>query len=105
MQPHAQSWLRVVFPPPGFFLVDVRMDVTLDGYPLYGGSFRSGMDLTVPVAPGMHSLVATINNGVIPRSKQYSLMAHPAHVCVATLDYSRFWGNFTSGLALRQHPC
>lgn len=57
----------------------------------------------MPVWPGAHALVVQIS-GIRTRSKQYTVATHPGHVCVVTLEYSRFWGNFTSSPGMMQLP-
>lgn len=86
------------FPAPGFFIGDATLTVWLDGQVFYQGSFTSGFEYTVQLAPGPHQVVTQIEMGFIRRSKTYTLHLQPAAHTVATLAYSRFWGNFKSKL-------
>jgi len=93
--------LRVMFPKPSLFLVDARLTVLLDGGLIYDGSFKAGVDVAGEAAPGVHMLLTRIDADIAIRSREYRLEldgAVPAYV--ATLNYSRFWGNFTKRLAL-----
>jgi hypothetical protein len=96
--------LRVVHPTPGFFLTDARLTVCLDGYAIYDGSFRSGFDVGGPISPGPHLLTTRLDVDLFSRSREYRFdiaadATSPA-TWVATLDYSRLWGNFARKLAL-----
>jgi hypothetical protein len=88
--------LRITFPPPGFFLVDVRLAIAIDGYPVYDGSFKRGVDLAFPVAPGPHQITAQIDMGGISRNRAYPISIMPGRGYLLILEYSRLWGNFTS---------
>jgi hypothetical protein len=90
--------LRVIFPNPGFFISDTRLEVDLDGARIYEGSATSGFERTVQVAPGPHTLVTRIAVGPILRPKQYTVTIGEAPAYTAVLRYSRFWGNFTRTL-------
>jgi len=89
--------LRIVFPPPGLFITDVRMTLALDGQPVYDGSFRSGMDVSVEVAPGAHRLESRIELGPAARTRAWDIDVDAEQVTVQ-IAYSRFWGNFKKGL-------
>ena len=93
--------LRVRFDKPGFFIGDVRLTIRLDGAVVYDGSFLSGVDVAFEIAPGPHRLETRIDLGGIGRSRAYDLVLHAPGHWVATLEYSRFWGNFSRSLALR----
>jgi len=86
--------LRVVFPKPGFFLADVRLVLTLDGWAVYDGSFKSGFDLLWPVADGPHRVGTVIDIGITKRQRFYDVMIAPNAQVTLELAYSRFWGNF-----------
>jgi hypothetical protein len=92
--------LRVLFPNPGFFISDTRLEVDLDGSRIYEGSAISGFDRSLRVAPGPHTLVTRIAVGPILRPKQYTLSIGEAPTYTAVLRYSRLWGNFTRRLHL-----
>lgn len=85
------SAIRVTFPKPGFFLTDVRVVLLLDGAPIYDGGFLGGIDVTAAAAPGMHRVESVIDIGLVQRRRAWDVAA-PATV---TIEYSRFWGNFT----------
>ena len=95
--------LRITFPPPGFFLVDARFTVTLDGHPVYDGSFKQGFDGMFPVAPGYHEIATRIDMGGIARSRSYPIVISPGRGYSLLLEYSRFWGNFASKPKLIEH--
>jgi len=100
--------LRVVHPTPGFFLTDARLTVALDGYVIFDGSFRAGFEVGGPITPGPHVLSTRIEMDVLTRAREYRFeIPHgtsDAAAWIATLDYSRLWGNFTKKLALSQMP-
>ena len=56
--------LIVRFPPPGFFLADVRTELRLDGVRIHGGSFTSGFVAAAEVAPGTHTLEALLGEEI-----------------------------------------
>jgi hypothetical protein len=90
--------LRIHFPKPGFFIADVRLQILLDGQPVYDGSFKSGADVTVAVAPGSHQIESRIELSPIVRTRRWDLAVDQAPA-TATLEYSRFWGNFKKRLS------
>ncbi len=87
--------LRITFPKPGFFLVDVRVTIALDGAPVYDGSFLGGVDLSGAVAPGMHTVTVRIHLEPFVRERVYAVEVPPGRGVTCELEYSRFWGNFT----------
>ena len=91
--------LRVVFPRPSFFLVDVRVTLTLDGQPVHDGTFMAGFAVALDVAPGRHVLASVIDLGLARRTREWVLEV-PASGGDATISYSRFWGNFSKKLPL-----
>ncbi|MBX3185521.1 MAG: hypothetical protein KF819_00845 [Labilithrix sp.] len=95
--------LRIAFPPPGFFLADARLVITVDGASVYDGSFKQGVDLLVPVAPGVHAVETLIDVGGITRRRHYSVTVSPGRGVTLALAYSRFWGNFASKPKLVEH--
>jgi hypothetical protein len=92
--------LKILFPSPGFFINDTRVEVDLDGTRVFEGSFTAGFERDVHVSPGTHELVTRIALGPIMRPKAYRFSVGEAPVYTAVLRYSRFWGNFTRGLRL-----
>lgn len=89
--------IRVLFPPPGFFIADTRMTLQLDGQPVYDGSFKSGVDVNVEVAPGTHRLESRIELGALARTRTWDVEVDAEQLTVE-LAYSRFWGNFKKAL-------
>ena len=87
--------LTVMFEKPGFFLTDVRIVVSVNGQPIYDGSFREGFERTVEVLPGQHFVDTTIELGALKRTRRYPVDVAPARGYTVALSYSRFWGNFT----------
>lgn len=97
--------IRIFFVNPGFFLADGRLEVRLGEQVVYDGSFLSGFDQQLAVAPGPHTLTTTVLLGPLSRNKRYTLDVPPAEprqepILHAQLRYSRFWGNFKSKLRL-----
>ncbi|MDB5218803.1 MAG: hypothetical protein JWO86_6730 [Myxococcaceae bacterium] len=88
--------LRITFPPPGFFLVDARLIVTIDGHPAHDGSFKQGLDRVFFVYPGHHQITVFIDMGGISRNRVYPITLSPNRGYSLILEYSRFWGNFAS---------
>jgi hypothetical protein len=89
-----QQHLRIAFPKPGFFLTDARLTIWLDHGVVYDGSFTSGVDVVVPIAPGHHALATQIEMGPIARRKEYAVdVPGGAHETSVLLAYSRLWGN------------
>lgn len=99
---HAPQPLTIKFDKPGFFLTDVRLVVSLDGAPVHDGSFASGFEVTVQVPPGEHTLETHIDLGVFGRKRRSVLTLSPAAGWVASLSYSRLWGNFSKKVELRR---
>ena len=95
--------LRIRFRPPGFFLGDARVVVSIGDRTLYDGSMLYGFDIDAVVSEGERELVTRIAVGNFGRTRRYSLprVEDPyrgdAHLAVE-LRYSRFWGNFTRRL-------
>lgn len=87
--------LRIAFAPPGFFLNDAGLSITLDGYTVYSGSFTRGFELMFPVAPGVHLVTTCIDIGLVRRTREYHVPVTAGRAFSVVLDYSRFWGNFT----------
>ncbi|HEY4056214.1 MAG TPA: hypothetical protein VGM39_06370 [Kofleriaceae bacterium] len=94
------SALRVVFHRPRFFISDVALGLWLDGQPIFQDGFLSGVDVSLPAAPGSHRLDAMIDLGVVRRRRSWDVDV-PAPGCEVTIRYSRFWGNFAKKLDLR----
>ncbi len=93
--------IGVTFAKPRFFLGDVRLTVALDGEPLHAGSFLEGFTAARDVAPGAHELTTSIGTGgVLARRRSYSITVGDGDEVTAVLEYSRFWGNFTSKLGV-----
>lgn len=89
--------LRVVFARPSFFLSDIALAITLDGTPIFHGGFMSGVDVTVPVAPGRHQLASALDLAIVKRQRVWQLDVPEAGLAVE-LAYSRLWGNFAKRL-------
>ena len=96
--------LRITFAKPGFFLVDVRLVVTIDGYPAHDGSFKQGLDRAFSVFPGHHQIAIMIDMGGISRNRVYpiTIMANRRYSLI--LEYSRLWGNFASTPTIIETP-
>jgi len=86
--------MRIALPPPGFFLNDPHITVTVNHWPAYAGGFRSGFDVRFPVVPGPYLVIATLH-AVVTREKRYPVTAAAGYAVEVWLDYSRTWGNFT----------
>ncbi len=95
---YSRQILRITFPPPGFFIVDVRLQLHLDGNVIYDGGFKQGVELELPVSAGRHVLTTTIDLGAIRRRREYSADVIAGQARSVVLRYSRFWGNFTRDL-------
>lgn len=95
--PIGEGLVRARFrhPPPGYFAVDHRLTVLLDGAPLYDGSFLEGFAVDRDLAPGAHTLVAKL--GV--RTKKATIEVPDPSPQQRALDvelvYSRMWGTFS----------
>lgn len=92
--------VTIALAPSRYFLTDVALAATLNGTPIYRGSFLSGFEVTVPLMPGPHGLALVIMNGLINRTRNYSFVVAPGQALRVQLAYSRLWGNFTRGLKL-----
>ena len=44
--------MRIIFPPPGFFVNDPLCTIHVNGWCAYSGSFVSGLDVRFPVVLG-----------------------------------------------------
>ncbi len=77
-----------------WFLVDVNVDVYLDGQFVGRGSAIKGIDLEVRTAPGSHELEVRLPL----RYKRYILNTPAAGRYTVRLQYSTFWGNFASNI-------
>jgi hypothetical protein len=92
--------LDIRFPPPGFFLNDPRLVVTLGERTLYDGSFKSGFAVSVEVDPGRHVLETRIEVlGSVARTQQTPLALdstgyRDVRAVEIVLEYSRWTGNF-----------
>jgi hypothetical protein len=94
--PYGQSFLRVMFPAPGFFIGDTEVTVLVDGYLVLQASFVQGFDWWAEVGPGWHVVETRILTPIgIERKRTYRLEVRPGLVTVAVLEYSRMWGNLT----------
>lgn len=90
------SFLRVIFPPPGFFLSDVNLSLVVNGQIVLRGSFQQGFDWWAEMQPGWHAIETRIHTGLgFERSKQQRVEVRPALTTIALLEYSRLWGNFS----------
>lgn len=98
---HAPAPLRVMLPPQRFYLVDVRVVLTIDQVFAFAGSFKQGFDATLPVVPGPHVLGAIIELDAFRRTRDYPVVV-PPHGLALELRYSRFWGNFDKTPLVRQ---
>jgi hypothetical protein len=93
--PAPAAWMRIVFPPPGFFLNDPRFTVLVNGWCAYDAGFKSGFDVRFPVVPGPCLVQTRLDIGLISREKSYSVIASEGYAIEVFLEYSRFWGNLT----------
>ena len=101
--------LRIRFDDPGWFTNDPRLVITVDGRPVYQGSFRGGMTASIDVPPGPHRIETAIE--IIPgiaRRQEYTVEVpsdayrQSAAGVEARLKYSRIRGNFAGSLDLRR---
>lgn len=98
LEPHRSppSYLRLVFPRPGFFIGDTQISVAVNGYPVLQTSFTQGFDWWTEMQPGLHVVETSIAAPIgIARKKTYQLEVRIALVTIAVLEYSRMWGNLT----------
>ena len=85
-----------MFPSPGFFIGDTRIDVAVNGAIVLQTSFTQGFDWWAPMQPGFHVVETTIRAPLgFARKKTYQLEVRPGLVTFAVLEYSRMWGNMT----------
>jgi hypothetical protein len=97
VQTHSQpaSYLRVIFPPPGFFVIDARVALSVNRYPVFEGTFTQGFDWWTAMPPGVHLAEARIVTPLgLSRSKTFSLEVRHGLTTIARIEYSRIWGNF-----------
>lgn len=92
------------FPAPGFFLTDTKVGVDLDGRCVYEGSFKAGFELELVAEPGEHRLATRIDVAGMQRTKDLTFSLGAQERLVATLRYSRMWGNFKGKLGLERSP-
>ena len=59
--------LRLLFPKPGFFLADTRLEVRLDAQIVYEGSFVNGFEHEAQVTAGQHRIETAIFLGSMAR--------------------------------------
>jgi hypothetical protein len=95
--------LRIAFPPPGFFLADARLVILLNAHVVYAGSFKQGVELSIPVAPGEHVVSTRIEIDALTRTRDYPITIPPGEAFSVILSYSRFWGNFTKKPTVLAH--
>ena len=95
MQDVRPSYVRVIFPPPGFFLNEPRVRIDVDGYPMAQLGFQSGFDWWTPIQPGWHRVTVTLVTPLLNRSQTYTVEVRPSCSTEIVIDYSRMWGNFT----------
>jgi hypothetical protein len=94
--PSPPSYLRVVFPAPGFFLADADVALVVNGQTTWRGSFKQGFDWWAETPPGTYVVVAQIAAPLgFTRSKTYTVTVQPSRTTIVVLEYSRMWGNFT----------
>jgi hypothetical protein len=99
------SYLRIIFPKPGFFINDPRVLVTINGRPMVEQSFLQGFDWWTPMQPGFHYVEVGIV-AIVTRSRTYNIEVRPSHSTEVLLEYSRMWGNFGSApKAVYFRPC
>ena len=94
--------LRIVSPPPGWFLYDARLTVEVADRTVYDGSFMSGFDVKtdVPVRPLVIQTAVFFPGTKLARKQQIPIDLTPeggfrdAGAVHVEISYSRFWGNF-----------
>lgn len=92
--------LDVRFPPPGFFLNDPRLVVTVDDRTIYDGSFKSGFAVSVDLTPGRHTLETSIAVAGSVRTQTIDLPLdgpggyRDVPAVEVVLEYNRLTGNF-----------
>ncbi len=99
--------LHLTVPPPGFFLNDPRLVVTLDQRTLYDGSFKDGFDVALELQPGKHVVETAIHlAGSLARKQQIELVLDSSNgyrdvpAVHGKLEYSRLTGNFKKKVSL-----
>lgn len=95
--------LRLVFRPPGFFLMDVPVRLMVNGHVVFHGGFMNGILVEVPMMEGTYAVDAVIS-GPVDRTRRYNVVVRPGCVTEVLLDYSRMWGNFTSSPKIAYLP-
>ena len=98
------SRLRVVFPKPGFFLVDTVVQVLVDGQFVYQGSFKAGFVAELPVEPGLHRVETRIQISPFERTREWSAEVVAGEVTPLEVSYSRLWGNFSKKATSTRGP-
>ncbi len=95
--------LRIRMDPPGWFAMDTRLSVRLDGEPVYEGSFTSGFVVDRDVAAGAHAIETEIR-ALGRRTNRFDIALPDGlredEAIEARLAYSRFWGRFEKTLAI-----
>jgi len=89
------SYLRIIFPSPGFFMNEPNVRVDVDGHPMAQLPFRAGFDWWTPLAPGWHRVTLTLVTPLLNRAQTYTIEVRPSQSTEVLVDYSRMWGNFT----------
>lgn len=90
------SFLRIIFPKPGFFIADTRLGLAVNARPVVEASFVAGLDWWSEMPPGVHAVETTIQAPLgFARKRTYQLEVRRELVTIAVLDYSRMWGNMT----------
>lgn len=102
----AQVVLRV-FMPATWHLIDTNVDVFLDGQYIGRGSFNRGIELQTTTTPGSHTLelgadvlnvgvtiISAFSTSAFRKTWKLPLAMAGLGERVATLRYSRAWGNF-----------
>jgi len=84
--------LHVVFVKPRLMLDVAKIVVRIDHAPALEAPFTAGVDATLPVAAGRHSVDVVIDTGLFTRRRRYAIdVSGPTRM---ELRYSRLWGNF-----------
>ncbi len=89
------SYLRIIFPKPGFFLNDPRVTLAINGRAAGEHSFLAGLDWWTPMPPGFHYVELSIT-ALVTRSRMYSIEVRAGHSTEVLVEYSRMWGSFGS---------
>jgi hypothetical protein len=89
------SYVRVIFPPPGFFVNEPQVRIDVDGYPMAQLGFRAGFDWWTQLQPGWHRLTLTLVTPLLNLAQTYTIEVRPSHSTEVVVDYSLMWGNFT----------